>query len=182
MASAHQFAYGWVTPVRAYLLSFVGSVLGLVATVRARSAPTMALRARWLVLAAFSIGGTGIWTMHFLAMIGFSVDGTPVRFDVPVTVARWIRRAGRRPWWVRRPGCLRRAERPGAAARPGPTRTESGPGTMGSGCRDALRRPRAARALEPPRRAVCRWYRLRQMDRSWSLDGCRRWRANHHPP
>src|SRR4051794_41495730 len=86
----HQFEYGWVTPVLAYLMSVVGSLLGLTATVRARAALTSALRARWLVLAAFAIGGTGIWTMHFLAMIGFAVDGTAVRFDVATTVASWL--------------------------------------------------------------------------------------------
>ena len=62
---------------------------GSSATVRARH-HTSALRARWLVLAAFAIGGTGIWTMHFLAMIGFAVDGTAVRYDMPITVASWL--------------------------------------------------------------------------------------------
>ncbi len=86
----HEFAYGWITPVLAYGLSLVGSLLGLTATVRARAAAGTGLRARWLVLAAFAIGGTGIWTMHFLAMIGFSVDGTAVRYDVATTVASWL--------------------------------------------------------------------------------------------
>ncbi|MFK3985590.1 MHYT domain-containing protein [Micromonospora sp. NPDC050397] len=41
----------------------------------------------WLVLAAWAIGGTAIWTMHFMAMLGFSVAGTAIRYDVPITVA-----------------------------------------------------------------------------------------------
>jgi NO-binding membrane sensor protein with MHYT domain len=86
----HQFAYGWITPALAYALSFVGSLLGLVATGRARSAAGRAARSRWLLLAAFAIGGTGIWTMHFLAMVGFAVDGTAVRYDLALTVASWL--------------------------------------------------------------------------------------------
>lgn len=86
----HQFAYGWITPVLAYALSALGSLAGLTATVRARASATTGRRARWLVLAAAAIGGTGIWTMHFLAMIGFAVDGTVIRYDVPITVASWL--------------------------------------------------------------------------------------------
>jgi NO-binding membrane sensor protein with MHYT domain len=90
MARVHQFEYGWTTPVLAYVLSFVGSLLGLTATARARNTASFPLRSRWLILAAFAIGGTGIWTMHFLAMIGFGVDGSVVRFDVPITIASWL--------------------------------------------------------------------------------------------
>ncbi len=67
------FSYGWLTPGLAYFLSVLGSLLGLVCTVRARAMIDNARRARWLVLAAWAIGGTGIWVMHFMAMIGFSV-------------------------------------------------------------------------------------------------------------
>ena len=30
--------------------------------------------------------GTGIWTMHFVAMLGFGVTGTEIRYDVPLTI------------------------------------------------------------------------------------------------
>jgi NO-binding membrane sensor protein with MHYT domain len=90
VASVHHFAYGWVTPALAYLLSYLGSLSGLAATVRARRTRDRRRRARWLILAAWSIGGTGIWAMHFMAMIGFTVDGTDVRYDVPITVASWL--------------------------------------------------------------------------------------------
>ncbi|MGE5830312.1 MAG: MHYT domain-containing protein [Micromonosporaceae bacterium] len=84
------FTYGWLTPTLSYALSVVGSMLGLVCTARARAVTDTGVRARWLVLAAWSIGGTGIWVMHFMAMIGFSVPGQSVRYDIPVTVASWI--------------------------------------------------------------------------------------------
>ncbi|GAA0414525.1 membrane protein [Acrocarpospora corrugata] len=89
MSHINHFAYGWVTPVLAYLMSVVGSFLGLLLTARARSAEGPA-RVRWLVGGALSIGGTGIWVMHFIAMMGFDVTGTVIRFDVPLTAASFL--------------------------------------------------------------------------------------------
>jgi NO-binding membrane sensor protein with MHYT domain len=43
-----------------------------------------------LALAAVAIGGTGIWTMHFVAMLGFSVVGSPIRYDIGLTAASAI--------------------------------------------------------------------------------------------
>ncbi|HEU5028947.1 MAG TPA: MHYT domain-containing protein [Spirillospora sp.] len=85
MAHVHHFSYGLLTPVSAYLMSFVGSFLGLLCMTRAR-ASTGRSRASWLSLAALAIGGTGIWVMHFIAMLGFSVSGMPIRYNVPVTL------------------------------------------------------------------------------------------------
>jgi NO-binding membrane sensor protein with MHYT domain len=90
MGTLHQFTYGAVTPVLAYALSFLGSLLGLIATSRARSSTSREQRARWLVLAAWAIGGTGIWVMHFMAMIGFSVTGSAIRYDIKTTIASWL--------------------------------------------------------------------------------------------
>jgi NO-binding membrane sensor protein with MHYT domain len=87
MAQIHHFMYGWVTPVLAYAMSVLGSLLGLTCAVRVREAPTPGRRAWWLILAAWAIGGTGIWVMHFTAMIGFAVDNSQIRYDVPVTAA-----------------------------------------------------------------------------------------------
>jgi NO-binding membrane sensor protein with MHYT domain len=84
VAHVHQFAYGWINPALAYVLSFLGSLLGLVLTARARDSEGLS-RARWLLLAAVSIGGTGIWLMHFMAMLGFDVPDSVVRYDVPLT-------------------------------------------------------------------------------------------------
>ncbi|WP_239161440.1 MHYT domain-containing protein [Acrocarpospora phusangensis] len=78
-----------MTPVLAYLMSVVGSLLGLLLTARARSAEGAA-RVRWLIGGAFSIGGTAIWVMHFIAMMGFDVPGTLIRYDVPLTVLSFV--------------------------------------------------------------------------------------------
>jgi NO-binding membrane sensor protein with MHYT domain len=86
VADVHHFSYGLLTPTVAYALSVLGSLLGLVCTARARSARTNGQRVWWLLLAAWAIGGTGIWSMHFMAMLGFTVAGARIRYDVPMTV------------------------------------------------------------------------------------------------
>ncbi|MFE6363139.1 MHYT domain-containing protein [Streptomyces sp. NPDC057806] len=78
-------ALGWLTPALSYAMACIGAALGLRCTVRALGA-TGRSRRNWLVTAASAIG-TGIWTMHFVAMLGFSVSGTDIRYDVPLTVA-----------------------------------------------------------------------------------------------
>ena len=83
----HHFEHGWVTPAVSYTLSVLGSLLGLTCAVRLRAAGSGGGRAWWLALSAIAIGGTGIWTMHFVAMLGFSVVGTPIRYDVALTAA-----------------------------------------------------------------------------------------------
>jgi NO-binding membrane sensor protein with MHYT domain len=85
MVHVHHFAYGWFNPVMAFSLAFLGSLLGLGCTARARDAVTRSRRARWLVLAAISIGGVGIWLMHFMAMLGFDVPGSPIRYHPGLT-------------------------------------------------------------------------------------------------
>ncbi|TCO53523.1 MHYT domain-containing protein [Actinocrispum wychmicini] len=83
------FSFNSLTAFVAYVASVVGSALGLLCTSRARIVRGSA-RARWLVLAALSIGGTGIWVMHFIAMLGSTVDGTPLLYNVRVTVLSMI--------------------------------------------------------------------------------------------
>ena len=87
MAEVHHFTYGIFNPIAAYLLAFLGSFFGLLATARARDARTRGRRNRWLVIAAFAIGGGAIWLMHFAAMLGFEVPASPVRFDLSATAA-----------------------------------------------------------------------------------------------
>lgn len=66
--------------------SFTGATLGLACTVRSRAATTHAVRMAWLVLAALSIGGVGVWLMHFIALLGFGTPGSPIRYDVGKTL------------------------------------------------------------------------------------------------
>jgi NO-binding membrane sensor protein with MHYT domain len=86
-----QFSYGALTPVLSYGVSVLGCLFGLIGTARARRIVDGQRKAGWLVLSACSIGGTGIWSMHFVAMLGFSVKNqAPIRFDLPVTIASLI--------------------------------------------------------------------------------------------
>jgi NO-binding membrane sensor protein with MHYT domain len=71
----------------AYILSILGSLLSLIITARARDARTNRQRSWWLVAAAIALGGTGIWSMHFMAMLGFTVPGARIRYDVIITIA-----------------------------------------------------------------------------------------------
>jgi NO-binding membrane sensor protein with MHYT domain len=90
MAQIHHFDHGWITPTISYTLSGLGSLLGLTLAARFRSARSSGERVWWLILAAVAIGGTAIWSMHFVAMMGFSVSGTPIRYDVGITAASAI--------------------------------------------------------------------------------------------
>ncbi|MFJ3898411.1 MHYT domain-containing protein [Streptomyces sp. NPDC090083] len=76
--------FGWLTPVLSYVMACMGAALGLRCTVRALGA-TGRSRRNWLITAASALG-TGIWTMHFVAMLGFGVSGTDIRYDVPLTM------------------------------------------------------------------------------------------------
>jgi NO-binding membrane sensor protein with MHYT domain len=81
----NNFSYGALNPLLAYVVSCVGCFAGLRCTTRARAAQGAA-RARWLTLAALAIATTGIWVMHFIAMLGFTIPGQTIRYNVPVTI------------------------------------------------------------------------------------------------
>lgn len=86
MPEMHHFTYGIITPVLAYVASCVGAATGLSATSRARAATDTKTRAVWLLVGALAIGGTGVWVMHFVAMLGFTVTGMPINYDIPQTI------------------------------------------------------------------------------------------------
>jgi len=85
MVHANEFSYGLLTPGLAFAMSCVGSFLGLRCASRARAC-TGTARTGWLLLAAASIGATGIWVMHNIALLGFSVPGQTIRYDVPMSL------------------------------------------------------------------------------------------------
>jgi NO-binding membrane sensor protein with MHYT domain len=85
VVSVHNFSYGLLNPVLGYAMSCIGAFLGLRCVTLAR-AYEGAAKARWLGLAAVSIGAVGIWAMHFIAMLGFTIPGEPILYNVPMTV------------------------------------------------------------------------------------------------
>jgi NO-binding membrane sensor protein with MHYT domain len=80
---------GLLTLALAYFTSCLGCMLGLSAMSRARSAGGGAQK-RWLALGACAIGATGIWAMHFIAMLGFSVPNWQLTYNLPITIASLV--------------------------------------------------------------------------------------------
>jgi NO-binding membrane sensor protein with MHYT domain len=66
-------------------MSCMGAFIGLRCTARARAFPGIA-RLRWLLFGGVSIGITGVWLMHFIAMLGFTIPGETIHYNVPVTI------------------------------------------------------------------------------------------------
>ncbi|KPI12105.1 putative integral membrane sensor protein [Actinobacteria bacterium OK074] len=84
-ATVSEFHYGAVTPIAAYLMACLGAALGLRCTTRSLRRTHQNRRAGWLMLGAVSLG-CGIWTMHFIAMMGFSIEGALVSYDPTMTL------------------------------------------------------------------------------------------------
>ncbi len=66
-------------------MSCMGAFIGLRCTTRARPFRGVA-RPRRLLLGGVSIGITGVWLMHFIAMPGFTIPGETIAYNVPVTI------------------------------------------------------------------------------------------------
>src|SRR5580658_9638097 len=89
MLSAHNFSYGLLTPALGYAMSCLGAFLGLRCTTRAMAASGR-VRLSWLLLAAVSIGTTGIWVMHFIAMLGYTIPGEIIYYNVFITIGSML--------------------------------------------------------------------------------------------
>jgi NO-binding membrane sensor protein with MHYT domain len=81
----HNFSYGMLNPGLGYLMSCLGAFLGLRCLTRARTY-TGGTRAAWLLIASVAIGATGIWVMHFVAMLGFTIPGQEIMYNIPMTL------------------------------------------------------------------------------------------------
>ena len=80
------FTHGPLTPAVAYAVSVIGSFVGLMFAARARNSRGAA-RGTWLTFSALCLGGTAVWSMHFIAMLGFHVPGLSIRYDAMLTIA-----------------------------------------------------------------------------------------------
>jgi NO-binding membrane sensor protein with MHYT domain len=83
----HHFDMGLWLMFLAYIVSVTGSVVGLACTRRGAAASNDRDRLRWLAMAALAIGGVAIWLMHFIAMLGFAIPNSVVRYQIGWTVA-----------------------------------------------------------------------------------------------
>jgi NO-binding membrane sensor protein with MHYT domain len=89
VVAVHNFTYGSLNPLLGFAMSCLGSYLGLRCVILSRAYEGFA-KARWLSLAAVSIGAVGIWAMHFIAMLGFTISGEPILYNVPITVGSML--------------------------------------------------------------------------------------------
>lgn len=88
MEHIHHFSQGAYTPGMAFLVMMLGAAVGLRCTLRALNSSGWDKRI-WLIMGSTAIG-SGIWTLHFIAMLGFNVDGTEIRYNVPLTLASLV--------------------------------------------------------------------------------------------
>lgn len=84
MGHLDHFSHGLLTPAFGYLVMTMAAAIGLRCTVRALSTHGRSRR-NWLFVGSTAIGA-GIWTLHFIAMLGFGVIGSSVRYNVPITL------------------------------------------------------------------------------------------------
>ena len=85
----NQFSHGILNPGLGCLMSCLGSFLGLRCLTRARAC-TGRNRALWLLVASVAIGGTGIWVTHVVAMLGYTIPGQQILYNVPITIASMV--------------------------------------------------------------------------------------------
>jgi NO-binding membrane sensor protein with MHYT domain len=85
--SVHHFDMGLWLLFLAYVVSVTGSVVGLACTRLSGKAPDDRDRLRWLAMASIAIGGVAIWLMHFIAMLGFAIPNSVVRYNLGWTIA-----------------------------------------------------------------------------------------------
>lgn len=83
----HHFDMGLWLLFLAYIVSVTGSVVGLACTRQSAAASDTRERLRWLAMASIAIGGVAIWLMHFIAMLGFAIPNSVVRYNLGWTVA-----------------------------------------------------------------------------------------------
>ena len=89
VVTVHNFSNGLLNPALGYAVSCLGAFFGLRCVTRARACQGLD-RAGWLSLAAVSVGATGIWAMHFIAMLGFTIPGQQILYNVPITIASML--------------------------------------------------------------------------------------------
>jgi NO-binding membrane sensor protein with MHYT domain len=81
----HQFEMGVWLLFLGYVVAVVGATIGLACAQKAQASERPHLRIGWLALASVSIGGVGIWLMHFIGMLGFATPGLPIRYEIART-------------------------------------------------------------------------------------------------
>ncbi len=90
MPVSSSFAYGAINPSVAFAMAMIGALFGLSCTARARNASARKYRVRWLLFGAVALSVVGVWLTHFIAVLGFDVPASPIRYSVWQTVLSLI--------------------------------------------------------------------------------------------
>ncbi|MDB5550440.1 MAG: sensor histidine kinase [Rhizobium sp.] len=77
--------YDTTLVILSILIAIAASYTALDLAGRIKAATSRVASVNWLVTAALAMGG-GIWAMHFVAMLAFSMPGMDVSYDVGLTV------------------------------------------------------------------------------------------------
>ncbi|GJF28257.1 hypothetical protein KNE206_09570 [Kitasatospora sp. NE20-6] len=88
MGHVHHAVYGWLTPAISYVIACLGALVALRSTRWALLSEGRSRR-NWLLFGTVSLGG-GIWSMHFVAMLGFAVSGVEIHYAVPLTLVSLV--------------------------------------------------------------------------------------------
>ncbi|HEX7027884.1 MAG TPA: MHYT domain-containing protein [Gammaproteobacteria bacterium] len=75
--------------ILSYVVSVFGSFTALELAGRVIEEAHKTKRLLWIVAAAVAMGGGGIWSMHFIAMLAFKLP-IPVNYDIAMTVASLV--------------------------------------------------------------------------------------------
>jgi NO-binding membrane sensor protein with MHYT domain len=75
-------------PAFAYVIAFIGSLLGLSCASRLQIVG-LAGGKGWLGAGAVALG-TGIWGMHFIAMLGYDVKDVTLHYGIALTALSWV--------------------------------------------------------------------------------------------
>jgi len=86
MLAVFEFTYGPLNPVLAFIACGGGVFLALRSTSRALDRSRSA-RAQWLLMGGVTLGAVGFWSMHMIALLGFTIQGDTVYYSIPLTLA-----------------------------------------------------------------------------------------------
>lgn len=86
MLAVFDFTYGPLNPVLAFIACGGGVFLALRSTSRALERSRSA-RAQWLLMGGVTLGAVGFWSMHMIALLGFTIQGDTVYYSIPLTLA-----------------------------------------------------------------------------------------------
>jgi NO-binding membrane sensor protein with MHYT domain len=86
LLAVNYWTYGLAVPAFGLVMSFMGVFLGLRCVSRARACRRVS-RVTWLLVGGVAIGAIGIWATDFAGLLGFTIQGETIRYNVPVTLA-----------------------------------------------------------------------------------------------